>query len=365
MTLHLKIGRRLAPPAPGERSEETAIHPPPMAATPPVSVAESTVLPQAKPAGQAADATVAGLAPARQLVEHLKPGLLVGGFRLLRRIGVGGMGVVFRVRPETGGPEMAMKFLVASGSAAKHAERFSAEAELIRHLDHNGIVKVHQVGHDGQHAWLVMDLFLGPHDLPVNLGDYARDFGAGTGVLDPADARDIFMALLDALAYAHAGGVIHCDLKPANILLHCVGQREAYWQAYLKLTDFGLARLIGESQVHESVTQSLHRAGQGGTLTEDVRALLGTWDYMSPEQRRGEPATPLSDLYAIGLMLYRLLTGRQEPALRRPSDLRPGLDPAWDTLLLRALREQPERRFPDAITMAAALDAIPTPPISD
>jgi serine/threonine protein kinase len=92
---------------------------------------------------------------------------------------------------------------------------------------------------------------------------------------------------------------------------------------------------------------------------QDAAALIGTYDYMSPEQRRGLPATPLSDLFAIGMMMLRLLTCSHELSLRqRPSTLRPEIHPDWDDVIMTALREDPDRRFPDAATMAAAIAAI-------
>ena len=331
---------RTRPGAPGAATPET--EPPPA--------------PAARPVG-------AYLPQSQRLMRGLTPGLDIGPYRLGERLGVGGMGVVHRAQDRLTGEEVAMKFLVSSDERRNQdaLARFEEEARILGRLQHPAIVQVRDLSRSGQYEYLVMDLFLGPHGKPVNHGDYSRAFGAANGRLDSEDLQQIFAALLEAIHYAHDHGVVHCDLKPANILLHCIGKERDRWHAHLKLTDFGVARVVGEARVHESVTQSVHRAARDqATATEDVLALLGTYEYMSPEQRRGEPATPRSDLYAIGLMMFRLLTGQQEPGLRRPSELAPGTARAWDEIIPRAMREKPDQRFPDADAMLKAVLAVST-----
>ena len=206
---------------------------------------------------------------------------------------------------------------------------------------------------------MAMELFLGPYGTPVNLNDYANNFGDANGVLDENDTRQIMLVLLEAIGYAHRHGVVHCDIKPSNILFNSLGMEGDMWNAHLKLTDFGIAKVVGEDLVHQSVTQSLNRVSVGGAMTADAMALLGTYDYMSPEQRRGDTATFSSDIYAVGMMVFRFLTGKTELGLKKPSRLMPGLNPAWDTVILKALNEDPERRYKSAREMASALEHMP------
>jgi serine/threonine protein kinase len=131
------------------------------------------------------------------------------------------------------------------------------------------------------------------------------------------------------------------------------------WDAYLMLTDFGLAKIVGEEMVLSSATASVDSFAGEQQIPSDAGALIGTFEYMSPEQRRGEPATPASDLFTVGIMMLRLLTGAKELGLRsRPSKLRPDLHRGWDKVILKAIRESPTERFPHAISMAMAINEL-------
>lgn len=289
----------------------------------------------------------------------VKKGSKVSHYRIGDRIGVGGMGVVYRAEDRRSSDPVAIKFLISSPEETeKKMRRFRQEASIISKLDHDAIVEVSELDSEKGLNFMVMELFLGPYDKPVNLKDYAAEFGAANNILDAADTRQIMLVLLDAIGYAHQNGVVHCDLKPENILFQSRGMEGDYWNAHLKLTDFGLAKVIGEEVIHQSVTQSLNRMEMGATMTSDAMSLLGTYDYMSPEQRRGEPATFASDLYAIGLMIYRFLTGQSELGLHKPSELCDGLDPAWDAIILKALQEDPARRYTSADELSQALEQL-------
>lgn len=334
MTISLRARKREAPAGGGRPPTEAAAH---------------FVLP-----------LVEYLPQSRRLLEQLVPDMKIGPYELRERIGIGGMGVVYRAQDRLAGEEVAMKFLISSDQEknAIALQAFEQEAEVIRALDHPAIVEVRELNRQDSFDYMVMELYLGPYGRPVNLADYSRDFGPATGLLVEEDLQQIFLALLGAIGYAHEHDVVHCDLKPGNILLQCQEAADDFWLATLKLTDFGLAKVIGEGVVHESVTQSMDRVTQGAALTEDVSALVGTYEYMSPEQRRREPATSQSDLYAVGMMMYRLFTGKQELGLRPPSELRPGVDRGWDRIILTALREKPEQRYATAADMAADIAAL-------
>ncbi len=192
------------------------------------------------------------------------------------------------------------------------------------------------------------------------MGEYAEAQG---GRLDSDEAAAVFAQVLDGLAHAHQHGVIHRDLKPANILICTDG--DGY--ATFKIADFGLVRMIGEewvrSQAELSVKMSMSIGGMQTELPEgagaSTKSMLGTFEYMSPEQKRGEDATPASDVYSVGLMMYRLLTGKQVGP-RPPSYYVKSLDLAWDELILTALEEDASGRFADAAAMRERLPGEPS-----
>jgi len=300
------------------------------------------------------------LPSSQRVLQRIVPGMTVGGYRVKDRIGVGGMGVVHRAVHLSTGEDVAMKFLVSGDQAAasQQLEEIEREAGLIGRLEHPSIVKVRETSCQGGVPFMVMELFLGPYGKPVNLEDYGNEFGKGTGVLDEADLKQIMLALLQAIGYAHTNGVVHCDLKPANILFKYAGTEGEHWGAYLKLTDFGVAKLVGEDTVRNTINQSLTRQFTGEAATADAKALIGTFEYMSPEQRRGENAIPASDIYAIGMMMFRLLTGHGEPGLTRPSSIRSDIKPEWDGILKKALQEKPEKRFASAKELHDAVESV-------
>ncbi len=194
------------------------------------------------------------------------------------------------------------------------------------------------------------------------MGEYAEAAG---GRLDPDEVAAVFAQILDGLAYAHERGVVHRDLKPGNILIcgsapkHRTPNTE---HSVFKIADFGLVRLVGEewvrSQAELSVKMSMSIGGMQTELPEgagtSTKSMLGTFEYMSPEQKDGKEATAASDVYSVGMMMYRLLTGKQVGP-RPPSHYVKGLVPAWDDLILTALEEDATDRFADAAGMRERL----------
>jgi serine/threonine-protein kinase len=258
-------------------------------------------------------------------------------FQRLRLIGVGAVGRVFAAEDRLLGRTVALKSLSVSargGAAERQAfQRFLREAEAARRLDHPRIVRLFDVDPDA-------GLLVFEHLPGGTLGDrLAEARGEGTG-LSPALVRRLGLELLGALDAAHAAGVIHRDVKPANVLFDATGGA--------KLADFGAAHLLDF----------------GGTQTG---GFIGTLGYLAPEQVSDAPIGPAADLYALGVTLFEALTGRQPftggdivgqtlgtppPA---PSVLRPALLPAHDEVILRALGKAPEERFGSAAEMALAV----------
>ncbi|MGH2611121.1 MAG: serine/threonine-protein kinase, partial [Tepidiformaceae bacterium] len=219
---------------------------------------------------------------------------LAPDFIVERELGSGGMGSVFLARDQRLARDVAVKVLRPEFATALAVERFAREPRVLARLNHPNIVPVHRAGEsDGLH-WFVMELSTG-ETLSSRLE---------RGAIEPQQAAAIARDLLAGLGGAHAGGVIHRDVKPSNVFLEGRGAR---------LGDFGIA--------HDELVESLTRTGSH----------IGTAPWMAPEQRAGEPATTRTDLWAAGAVLYEMFTGRRWTAT--PGDWR-GV-PAWVVPTLR------------------------------
>ncbi len=204
------------------------------------------------------------------------PVVLGGRYHLTERIGTGGMSEVWRAHDELLGRDVAVKLLHPGLAGDDDARaRFAVEARRAAQLSHPRIVRVLDAGRQDDDSWIVMELIDGP---PLS-----TTMGSAPGESDPADVLRMGVQVAEALGAAHDIGMVHRDVKPSNILLSADGAM---------LTDFGIARAAGEA----SVTAT----GQ----------MVGTAAYLAPEQAHGQPASAASDVYALGLVLFAVLTGR-------------------------------------------------------
>jgi serine/threonine-protein kinase len=275
-------------------------------------------------------------------------GRVVGAYRLGELLGRGGMGEVYAATSAKTGAKLAVKLL--SGQAVGNrdiVQRFFREAELAMKLRSPNLVSIVELGETAEGApFLAMELLEG-HDLGWHLRR-RRQLGI-------AEVVELTAQVARGLSVAHHAGVVHRDLKPANVFrveapAGEAGDPEARW----RILDFGVAKLRGST----------------GTLTQ--RALVGTPGYMSPEQARGDEVDARSDLFSLGAVLYRSLTGR--PAFSgpdtpkvlfdvvyrcpaRPSQIAPSLPADVDAMLAIALAKDPDDRFASAVELASALEA--------
>jgi serine/threonine protein kinase len=270
----------------------------------------------------------------------------IGKYRVTHQLGRGGMGTVYAALDETLHREVAVKVLNAGLDDPTVARRFRAEAVTVARLNHSGIATIYELLHHDEQWLMVMELVR---------GETLEQAMAGHGALPLPRAADVAMQMLNALAHAHGLGVIHRDLKPANVMLMPGGA--------VKIMDFGIARVAGGEQ--------LTTAG----------FMMGTPAYMAPEQVMGREVDARSDLYAVGLVLFQMVTGELPFKGKTPvqvaqarinetpvsvGSLRPDL-PAWIGQVVDiALAREPEKRFRSAVlfrdSIRRGLDNLPIEP---
>jgi serine/threonine-protein kinase len=266
---------------------------------------------------------------------ELAPGQVFDGrYRIERKLGAGGMADVWLAEDTHLQRQVALKVLHGRYAQDREfVERFKREAESAAGLQHPNVVAVYDRGEFEGNSYIAMQYVEGP--------TLKQMIDSG---LTPEQAVMLVRQVLEAARFAHRNGIVHRDLKPQNVIVDAEGKAV--------VTDFGIAR-AGVSEI---------------TQTGSV---MGTPHYLSPEQAQGFDVTPVSDLYAIGVILYEALTGRvpfegesavavamkqvsQTP--QRPSSIRPTISPALDAVVMRALEKDPGQRFQSADAFIAALD---------
>jgi DNA-binding beta-propeller fold protein YncE len=275
----------------------------------------------------------------------MSSGQMLGSCRILEQIGQGGMGTVYRAFQPSLDRVVAVKvispLLVGDETALA---RFRREAQTVASFRHPNILTVYDFGEQDGVTYLVSEFAAG--------GTLRSRMGAP---LSLPDAVSLLRPVASALDYAHARGVVHRDVKPANVLIHADGT--------LVLSDFGLALQPSGPQLQQLTASGL---------------LVGTPAYMAPEQGRSSQVGPSADLYALGVIAYELLTGSvpftgetplsvmlahiQDP-LPPARERNPALPPAVETVLQQALAKQPEHRFATGAALVQALDDVAYPPL--
>ncbi len=260
-----------------------------------------------------------------------------GRYRVLKELGRGAMGIVYLAEDTELARRVAIKTIALTGADPdrdRHEARFRQEARAAGGVSHPAIVTIYDVGREGDVAFIAMEVVEGRE-----LRELIRD-----GAITPSQSIEIAALVADALAYAHDHGVIHRDIKPGNIMVLADGR--------VKLMDFGIARL------------------QEPTVKTQTGVMLGSPQYMSPEQIAGDEVDGRADVFSLGVVLYEMMTGVKPfdaPDLSQvlfwvvnmpakpPGERRPGLPAVVDYIIARALKKKPEERYATAAEMAADL----------
>ncbi|MFA5257664.1 MAG: serine/threonine-protein kinase, partial [Opitutales bacterium] len=283
----------------------------------------------------------------------LKAGQSFGQFEIIDLIGTGGMGQVYKARHTTLEAFFALKILHPDITKNPTSIfRLRMEARTAFRLKHPNILNIEEFNEVDGHFYLRMPLMTGltlGRGRAVSLSELLTLNG---GKLPETDAAVIMHDILQGLTFAHGNGVIHRDIKPANILFD--GSRAV-------ISDFGLVRVVGEdffrSRIDETVAVSKLGSGATGT-SAGSNSLLGTYNYMSPEQKLGAEADERSDVYAAGLIALDMLTGRTSFGMKAPSKSVKGLSQEWDSFLEKALEPDAADRFQSALDMLEAFPGI-------
>lgn len=263
-----------------------------------------------------------------------------GRFRVISELGRGAMGVVYRAEDSALGRSVAIKTISLTGGSKierdTHEARFLQEARAAGSMSHPSIITIHEMGREGDTAFIAMELLDG-RELRELILDRS---------LTPTRSAEIAAAVADGLAYAHERGIIHRDVKPGNIMVLHDGR--------VKIMDFGIAR-------HHQPT-----------VKTQTGVLLGSPQYMSPEQIIGQPFDHRADIFSLGLVLYEMLTGLKpfagedipeltfkvaNLAAKPPSHISPELPGVIDFIVARALKKKPEERYQTAAEFARDLRA--------
>ncbi len=270
----------------------------------------------------------------------------ISHYRIIERLGAGGMGEVFLAQDVLLDRKVAIKMLPAKSIGNEQAKkRLFREAKAAATLDHPNICAIYEVGEEGDCAFIVMQYIEGR-----TLSSIIKN-----NALSPLEVVDIGTQAAEALAEAHSRGVIHRDIKPQNVIITPRGQ--------VKILDFGLAKIVHDEQ-------AMHTGAETESRLTDTGEIVGTVGYMSPEQLRDLPLDARSDLFSLGVMLYECATGKSafvgstkiqislqviEVDPQKPSQLSAAVPSELDAIILKALAKDPDARYQSAGAMLADL----------
>jgi len=283
--------------------------------------------------------------------ELARPGELLGPYRIVQRLGRGAMSVVYEAEDQRLSRRVALKVLALSRPGdEERRRRFLCEASAVAAVVHPNIAAAYSAGHERGLDYLAMEYIAG-----VTLREAMRRRG---GPFEISEAMRIGEAIASGMGRAHQLGIVHRDLKPENVMITDTGA--------VKVLDFGLAKRVAPAGAH----------GEGPVISHALTFeghILGTPAYMSPEQSNGRAVDARSDVFALGVILYELVTGKRPFGGRSslelfiaiscdeplpPSTLNPHVAPGLEAIVLRCLRKSPDERFASCREVAEALHPV-------
>ena len=285
-------------------------------------------------------------------------GKQLGAYFIQNKIGEGGMASVYKAYHARLRREVAIKVILPQiADQSGFRERFEREAQLIASLEHRNIVAVYDFGDSENFTYLVMQ-YVG--------GGTLRDLLRQKGRLEIQQAIQYSVKMARALHHAHQRGIVHRDVKPQNMLISASDPNE------ILLSDFGIAKIFDSSSKHETLLQTAPGKMNSDSSQTSADQMVGTADYMAPEQINRQPVDARTDVYALGIVFFQMLTGQVpftsttiqgllfQQVYTPPKPVRevnPNIPEVLEKIILRAMAKAPEQRFPSAEAMAQALDA--------
>ena len=281
-------------------------------------------------------------------LSSLQPGMTLGNLHIVSFIGKGAIGEVYIAQHEILGKQFAVKVIPKGFSPEEAVEAFKGAARIQTKLDHPNIVKIDDLGEEDMFYWMRMECIEGevtPENITIRSLDDLMRHQKG-GLTEEEVAYYVYYVLL-GLDHSHNQGIIHAALKPSNVMIAEEG---------VKIAELGVTDLIGHAW------DDFHLLRQNPLLeptpfdplpgfSRQLPTLLNVFEYFSPEQRAGKKPNIQSNLYTVGLMAYRMLTGRHCLSIDLPTNVVNGINPRWDNWMACALAYDPEDRFQSASEM--------------
>ncbi len=295
-------------------------------------------------------------------LSSLQPGMNLGNLHIVSFLGKGAIGEVYLAQHDILGKEFAVKVIPKGFAGYEAAEAFKQAARIQTKLDHPNILRIDDLGEEDMFYWMRMELIAG--ELTADkmkirtLEDLMRN---NKGPLSEEEVCYYIYYLLLGLDHAHAQGIVHADLKPANVMIAEEG---------VKVAELGVTELIGHAWDDFHLLRKNPRLEPTPFdplpgFSRCLPALLSAFEYYSPEQRAGKSPDALSNLYTVGLITYRMLTGRHSLSLDLPTRAVNGINPRWDQWMAQALAYNPEDRFQSASEMLQSVPGLESTEESD
>lgn len=288
-------------------------------------------------------------------LSSLQPGMNIGNLHIVSFIGKGAIGEVYLVQHDILGKNFALKVIPKGFAAEETAEAFKKAAHIQTKLDHPHILKIDDLGEEDMFYWLRMEYIEGETTADKSQIRSIKDLlRHNNGALTEEEVCYYTYYMLLGLSHAHDQGIVPADLKPANIMIAEEG---------VKLAELGVTELIGHAwddfhllRFNQQLEPTPFEPLPG--FSRALPALLNAFEYYSPEQRAGKKPDALSNLYTVGLIVYRMLTGRYGLSIDPPTKAAKGINPRWDTWIARALAYNTENRFQSALSMLEAMPGL-------